>query len=158
MTFVDRLQAIMDERNITDNTFVTEGIVSNGTIGKWRSGKNKPSIDAVRDIASYLNVSADYLLGLTDRVLPIKDYTQNEIPDSLQRAIDGHSRRFRSRHFRSYPKMPKETDKPELSEEEKLLLTSFRAVDMEGKFRIIQVCMNERDEERKREMAMVSAE
>lgn len=49
-------------------------------------------------------------------------------------------------------------DEFELSEEEKLLLTTFRTVDMEGKFRIIQVCMNERDEERKRKMAMASAE
>ena len=44
--------------------------LTQGTISNWKSGKNKPSLDAVSKIADYFDVSVDYLLGKTDNPTP----------------------------------------------------------------------------------------
>lgn len=53
----------------------------NGTIRRW--GTQNPSIDKVRNIANYFNVSVDYLLGVGEsNILPI--LSLNEILDSIE--------------------------------------------------------------------------
>jgi len=39
-------------------------------ISRWESGKFSPNLETLVQIASVLNVSADYLLGLTDNPIP----------------------------------------------------------------------------------------
>lgn len=53
----------------------------NGTIRRW--GTQNPSIDKVRNIANYFNVSVDYLLGVGEsNNLPV--LSLNEILDSIE--------------------------------------------------------------------------
>jgi len=40
--------------------------VSAGNVTDWKSGKAKPSSEAIINIARFFNVSTDYLLGLDD--------------------------------------------------------------------------------------------
>lgn len=40
--------------------------ISTGNISDWKSGKSKPTAEALLKIADYFNVSVDYLLGRTD--------------------------------------------------------------------------------------------
>ena len=51
------------------------GVTSN-TVSYWCCGDRKPNVDQLAQIAQYLNVSADYLLGLAGR--PFKD-EQDEV-------------------------------------------------------------------------------
>lgn len=39
--------------------------VSNGAIGMWETGKRQPDLETIKKIASFFNVSVDYLLGNT---------------------------------------------------------------------------------------------
>mgnify|MGYP002510692092 CR=1 FL=1 len=40
--------------------------VSNGAIGMWETGKRQPDLDTIEKIASFFNVTVDYLLGRED--------------------------------------------------------------------------------------------
>lgn len=46
--------------------------ITKGRISEIESGKNTTSLDKVALICEYYNVSADYLLGLTDEPKPYK--------------------------------------------------------------------------------------
>ncbi|WP_394267804.1 helix-turn-helix domain-containing protein [Limosilactobacillus vaginalis] len=52
--------------------------VSQQVITKWENNKSEPSSSAVNDLASYFNVSSDYLLGRTSSKLPEKDLSPNQ--------------------------------------------------------------------------------
>ena len=40
--------------------------VQKSTLSEWLNNNNEPSMQAIVDIAKYLNVTTDYLLGLED--------------------------------------------------------------------------------------------
>lgn len=52
--------------------------VSQQVITKWENGKSEPSSSAINNLASYFDVSADYLLGRTSSKVPEKDLSQNQ--------------------------------------------------------------------------------
>ncbi|MBO5285797.1 MAG: helix-turn-helix transcriptional regulator [Clostridia bacterium] len=43
--------------------------VSNASISYWETGKQVPSAEVIYKLAKFFNVSADYILGLTDILL-----------------------------------------------------------------------------------------
>jgi transcriptional regulator with XRE-family HTH domain len=45
--------------------------LAHSAIYAWKTGKAKPSADAIIKIAKYLNVTTDYLMGLTDEMQPL---------------------------------------------------------------------------------------
>lgn len=63
--FYERLKKACDLRNIAVNSVVKATLPSNGVVDNWKKG-GSPRADAVQKIAKYLNVSSDYLLGLSD--------------------------------------------------------------------------------------------
>ena len=63
MTTVEKIFSILNERNIKQKTFATAIGVSQGNVTDWRKGRSNPSRDVLSRIASYLNISIDYLLG-----------------------------------------------------------------------------------------------
>ena len=62
----ERLRALRAERNIGQNTLAKAIDVSNASISYWENAKQEPSAEAVYKLASYYEVSADYILGLTN--------------------------------------------------------------------------------------------
>lgn len=69
--------------------------VSQQVITKWENGKSEPSSSAINDLASYFNVSADYLLGRTSSKVPEKDLSQNQklVAYSIDPGISDEERR-----------------------------------------------------------------
>lgn len=63
--FMDRLQEIMDEHEMSDRDLIRECELSKNTVTNWRKGM-KPQIAMVDKLAAYFNVPRDYLLGLDD--------------------------------------------------------------------------------------------
>lgn len=63
---LERIFALIEHSGLSDAALCHELSLGNGIIGKWRSGKQKPSLDAVIKIANYFNVSIDYLVTGTD--------------------------------------------------------------------------------------------
>lgn len=62
----ERLKNLLNEENITVNKLAADLNVSNSVVYYWVQGKTTPCADYIMAIASYFNVSSDYLLGLTD--------------------------------------------------------------------------------------------
>ena len=71
MDFGSRLKKIRLERNMIEYELAELLNVSDRTISKWEHGISNPDIIFLRNIVTKLNVSTDYLLGLTDDVEPI---------------------------------------------------------------------------------------
>ena len=119
--FMERLQKLMDERNLTDKDLREQcGDISKNNITNWRNG-TKPQKAIVHKLAEFFGVSSDYLLGIDDvkqQMLNVFDQTPVPISVSTQAQLD-------------------------------TLIKYFSLCDEEGKFRIIQLAMNEYDRSEK---------
>lgn len=62
ISMLERILELFDASGLSDSTLCKKLSFGNGTIGKWRSNKQKPSLDAVIKIAEYFNVSIDYIV------------------------------------------------------------------------------------------------
>ena len=63
--------------------------VTRATVSAWKKNGNAPRGDIVARISAYFNVSADYLLELTDEKKPIREpYTAQPKILSLYSALD----------------------------------------------------------------------
>lgn len=60
---VDLIFTIMKERNITAKELSDKTGIKAQTISQWKKGLQQPSTKAIKEIADYFDVSADYLLG-----------------------------------------------------------------------------------------------
>ena len=66
-----RLKELRKEKGITQKQFSEIFQVASGTIAMWEIGKRQPDIQMIDRIASYFDVSVDYLLGKTDIKNPL---------------------------------------------------------------------------------------
>ncbi len=65
-TFSEILSALMKERKYTQTKLAELMDIKQSQISEWLSGKAKPGYDNLRKLAQVFEVSADYLLMLTD--------------------------------------------------------------------------------------------
>ena len=70
MTKIPNLFALMKARNITAKNISENTGISAGNISDWKSGRSAPTIDKIKLLANYFNVSTDYLLGRSDEKQP----------------------------------------------------------------------------------------
>lgn len=63
MEFIDRLLDVMKEKNITAYKLCKDLGYGTSTFTAWKQHKT-PSIEKLTEIVQYLEVSADYLLGI----------------------------------------------------------------------------------------------
>lgn len=61
-----RVSALCSEKGITINKLEKEIGVAVATIQRWQDTKRSPSVENVRAVAQYFNVSIEYLLGETE--------------------------------------------------------------------------------------------
>lgn len=64
--FGERLKSLRNDKNLGQNLLAHELNLSNASISYWETGKQEPCAEAIFKLAKYFNVSADYLLGLSD--------------------------------------------------------------------------------------------
>lgn len=67
--FIEKLEIILKEKNITMNKLSKEIGYSQSAISNWKKGR-MPQINVLQKVCKYLNVSADYLLDLDDTPPP----------------------------------------------------------------------------------------
>lgn len=63
---VDRIFQLKEERNLTSKDVEVGAGLANSSLSQWKKGKGKPSLENIIKVASYFNVSTDYLLCLSD--------------------------------------------------------------------------------------------
>jgi transcriptional regulator with XRE-family HTH domain len=61
--FSQRLKELRAKFNLTQKDFANVLGVSDMTVSMWEMGKRKPESNMLMKIATYFNVSVDYLLG-----------------------------------------------------------------------------------------------
>lgn len=64
--FANRLNYIMSIQNITNAELGRLTFMATSTIAGYRSGKRLPNIITLKEICRALNVSADYLIGISN--------------------------------------------------------------------------------------------
>ncbi|MBE7067678.1 MAG: helix-turn-helix transcriptional regulator [Clostridiales bacterium] len=64
--FGERIKLILKESGKTQKGLANALNVQPTTLCEWLNGHNEPPMQAIVDIAVYLDVSTDYLLGLKD--------------------------------------------------------------------------------------------
>ncbi len=64
--FGERVKTVLKETGHTQKELAKALNVQASTFCEWLNGHNEPPMQAIVDIAKYLDVSTDYLLGLKD--------------------------------------------------------------------------------------------
>lgn len=85
-TFPKRLRKLLDELRITQKDLAENVGVSRQVISSYCLGTTSPNIDTLCSIAKYLEVSSDYLLGLSDT--PATDIDDKAITEKTGLSYD----------------------------------------------------------------------
>ncbi|MDE7083753.1 MAG: helix-turn-helix transcriptional regulator [Clostridia bacterium] len=64
--FKDRLNEVLKENGISQVTLAHKIAMSQGVVNNYCTGKREPTLDVLMRICEVLEISSDYLLGLTD--------------------------------------------------------------------------------------------
>lgn len=64
--FKDRLNEVLKENGISQVTLARKIAMSQGVVNNYCTGKREPTLDVLIRICEALEISSDYLLGLTD--------------------------------------------------------------------------------------------
>lgn len=64
--FKDILKEYLTENSITQSEFACKVGIKQSQVSEWLKGKAKPGYDMLRLIATKLDISADYLLGIAE--------------------------------------------------------------------------------------------
>ena len=64
--FSERLKFLRKEKKLTQTELAKMLNTTQGTVGKWENNKLEPNFKKLILLAKYLDVSTDYLLGLTN--------------------------------------------------------------------------------------------
>lgn len=79
MDIIERILDLMEKNHVTAAMLTREISLTNGLIYQWKSGKSKPSTEAVVKLAEYFGVTTDYiLLGKESAVSTEPQLTENE--------------------------------------------------------------------------------
>lgn len=78
-SFRERLKELLEEKHMSQVDFAKKICVQKSTINGYIQGYRSPSIDTLILIAKELNVSIDYLIGLSDVRKNIADFTDDEL-------------------------------------------------------------------------------
>lgn len=62
----ERLRFLRQEKGIGQNKLAADLGISNASISYWENAKQEPTAEALFKLAVYFDVTADYLLGLTN--------------------------------------------------------------------------------------------
>ena len=65
-TFSERLKELRKEKQLTQQKLADDLGVNRVNITRWEKGNIEPNLETLSLIASYFNVSTDYLIGIED--------------------------------------------------------------------------------------------
>ncbi len=90
-----RLKELRLKENITQEQLGKIINVSGQTILNWENGIHDPSIENLKTLATYFNVSIDYLVGyknkksLTNEIInELKNYEKDQLLKTIEIALD----------------------------------------------------------------------
>lgn len=84
---IDRILALMRERNINAAHLTREAGITRGLVTQWKQRLQKPSMANIAKLASYFNVSVDYILGTEKPTDPNGEQPVSEAHKQLEEKI-----------------------------------------------------------------------
>ena len=89
-SFSQTLSALRKERNISQRQAAAELNISQALLSHYENGAREPGLNFVCRACDYYGVSADYLLGRSDKADPLKtiSVTAESLLDDMQAIID----------------------------------------------------------------------
>lgn len=81
MTFCNRLENLLEERNLSQKHLARELHIAPSTLNGYLRRNREPDFTTLIKLATYFDVSTDYLLGVTNVRCPsnpMKDYNDQE--------------------------------------------------------------------------------
>ncbi len=70
MDYVERIRALREDRDITQQTIADILGTSQTMYARYERGANELPIRHLITLCKFYNVSADYILGITDKIQP----------------------------------------------------------------------------------------
>ncbi len=64
MEFKDILRELREEKGLTQAQLAKQLHFSLSIVNKWENGKKNPSVEAIKLLAKFFNVTTDYILGM----------------------------------------------------------------------------------------------
>lgn len=61
------LENLMKEKAVNASTLSKTTGISTGNLSDWKSGRSRPTLDALCVLADYFNVTVDFLVGRTEK-------------------------------------------------------------------------------------------
>ena len=80
----DKLKELRNKNNLTQIQFSKAFGISSGTIAMWETGKRSPDIDTICSLATFFNVSVDYLLDRT----PEHENMLTRVPEDIKKYLE----------------------------------------------------------------------
>ena len=83
---MERISDLLSEKKISQKQFMADLKLSTATFSEWKAGRVKSYKKYIEEIADYLGVSVDYLLGRTDDPHPAisNDDVKNAIDEYVK--------------------------------------------------------------------------
>ena len=88
INFSDRLKEILKKRKMNQNELAKQVHTTPATISRYLANNRTPNIALLNNMASALNVTADYLLGLSDDLNP-PEKKEPPLSEKAQLMYDG---------------------------------------------------------------------
>lgn len=91
MNFNERLSNIRTDRDLKQKDIYEQLNIAQQTYSQYETGQNEPSFATLKNICDILNVSSDYLLGLSNVTTPINTLLPkiDELSESdIQKVLD----------------------------------------------------------------------
>ena len=107
--FGNNLKNLRNEAQINQKTLASQFRVTQATISSWENGRTAPSFEQLIQIADYLDVSVDYLIGRTNIDNNYVYNPQKDIADILEilQQTDNREREVIYRLLKEYTKAKK---------------------------------------------------
>ena len=87
-TMGERISSARISRNLTQKQLSTLIDVSESTLARFEKGIREPRTSTIIALAQVLNVSCDYLMGLTDVLQPYKVLGEEEIKNDIGKIFE----------------------------------------------------------------------
>ena len=89
--FTDRLKQSINERGLTQRMLATLIGTTEQSVSRWANGNRTPNADMLYRMCKALDVSADYLLGLSNEKVNNMDAVKAEILEKIKGLVyDGN--------------------------------------------------------------------
>lgn len=70
--FGDRLRGLREDKDLNQTQLASVLNTTQKKISRMETGENEPNLQDIRTLCTFFNVSADYLLGLVEKIEPLE--------------------------------------------------------------------------------------